>query len=65
MVKYGSPQARQPGPGLPLAIFPKTKLKPGWLIPHASWLKHFKWNTIETNLKFRLEKKNLAKLFKT
>jgi hypothetical protein len=29
------------GPTLPLAIIAKPKLKPDWLIPHASWLKYF------------------------
>jgi hypothetical protein len=25
------------GPALPSAMLAKTKLKPGWPIPHASW----------------------------
>jgi hypothetical protein len=29
-----------------LAILAKTKLKPGWRIPHASCLKYFKWNLL-------------------
>jgi hypothetical protein len=38
------------GQVLPLAILAKTKLGPGWRIPHATWLNYF--NCIDTDLIF-------------
>jgi hypothetical protein len=50
-----------------LAILAKTKLKPGWLIPHASWLKYQLQLLLELDVRQiqinRVESTILAKLF--